>query len=126
MSSSEWKNIWVYLEQVDGVIETVSWEILGKGRELADRSGEKLIAVILGHSIGDQSREALQRGADKVLVGDDPRDIEAGRAAGTRTAAAHYGYGSAELTVRVAGDSLQVHHPVDLIDLVRQSRAPLD
>ena len=55
-----------------------------------------------------------------LMVGDDPRDIEAGRAAGTRTAAAHYGYGSAELTASVAGESLQIHHPADLIGVIRQ------
>ena len=72
MDTSEWKNIWVYLEQVDGVIEAVSWEMLGKGRELADTSGEELIGVILGHNVEDRAKEALRRGADRVLVGDDP------------------------------------------------------
>lgn len=72
MDTSEWKNIWVYLEQVDGVIESVSWEMLGKGRELADTSGEELIGVILGHNVGNQPQEALRRGADRVLVCDDP------------------------------------------------------
>jgi len=72
MDTRECKDIFVYLEQVDGAIEPVSWEVLGKGRELADISGEDLIGVIFGHNIEDQAEVALQRGADRVLVADDP------------------------------------------------------
>ena len=57
-----------------------------------------------------------------LFVGDDIRDIQAGQAAGTQTAAVHYGYGSYEMTDRMICDSLQVHHPVDLIESVRQKR----
>ena len=56
---------------------------------------------------------------ETVFVGDDPRDIEAGRAAGTQTAAVLYGYGSAELTDDLVEGSFPVHHPSDLICLVQ-------
>lgn len=49
-----------------------------------------------------------------MFAGDDVRDIEAGRAAGTQVAAICYGYGSAELSDDIVGDSLKVHHPGDL------------
>jgi 2-phosphoglycolate phosphatase len=58
--------------------------------------------------------------AETVLVGDDPRDIQAGRAAGTQTAAAYYGYGSHELEGELVRDSYRIHHPVDLVDLVKR------
>lgn len=72
METSTWKGIWVYLENVDGEIEPVSWEILGKGRELADISGESLTGVLLGHNNVSRAEEALQRGADRVVVADHP------------------------------------------------------
>lgn len=56
---------------------------------------------------------------ETVFVGDDVRDIQAGRAAGTRTAAVYYGYGSHELEGELVADSIAVHHPADLIHLVR-------
>jgi 2-phosphoglycolate phosphatase len=56
---------------------------------------------------------------ESLFVGDDIRDIEAGRAAGTHTAAIYYGYGSNELTGSLVEESLQIHHPSELLDYVR-------
>jgi len=56
---------------------------------------------------------------ETLFVGDDIRDIQAGNAAGTQTAAVHYGYGSNELAGEEVRDSLQVHHPSELVELVR-------
>ncbi len=56
--------------------------------------------------------------AETLFVGDDIRDIQAGLAAGTQTAAVYYGYGSNELTGDQVSASLQVHHPSDLVALV--------
>ena len=53
-----------------------------------------------------------------VFAGDDLRDIEAGRAAGTLTAAIHYGYGSHELTGPEVEESFAIHHPADLVGLL--------
>ena len=58
--------------------------------------------------------------AQTLFVGDDIRDIQAGNAAGTQTAAVYYGYGSNELTGDQVSTSLQVHHPRDLVELVSQ------
>ena len=58
--------------------------------------------------------------AAAVFVGDDVRDIQAGRAAGTRTAAAYYGYGSDELDDECVADSYRIHHPRELIELVER------
>ena len=56
--------------------------------------------------------------ADVLFVGDDRRDIEAGAAAGTRTAAVLYGYGSWELVGSLVEHSLLVHEPADLFGLL--------
>ena len=60
--------------------------------------------------------------AETLFVGDDIRDIQAGKAAGTQTAAVYYGYGSYELTGDQVSTSLQVHHPSDLLELVSQQQ----
>lgn len=58
--------------------------------------------------------------AETLFVGDDVRDIQAGKAAGTLTAAVYYGYGSHELEGEVVADSIRVHHPEELVALVRK------
>ncbi|HET6593826.1 MAG TPA: HAD-IA family hydrolase [Xanthomonadales bacterium] len=58
--------------------------------------------------------------AEVLFVGDDVRDIQAGRAAGTQTAAAFYGYGSHEMDDDFVAGSFRVHHPAELIELVRK------
>lgn len=57
--------------------------------------------------------------AETLFVGDDIRDIQAGVAAGTQTAAVHYGYGSDELVGELVDASLQVYQPADLTEWVR-------
>lgn len=56
--------------------------------------------------------------AGVLFVGDDRRDIEAGRAAGTQTAAVYYGYGSWELVGPLVEHSLPVREPGDLFRLL--------
>jgi len=40
--------VWVFAEQEEGRLSEVPRELLGKGRELADRLGVPLAAVLLG------------------------------------------------------------------------------
>lgn len=50
----------------------VVFELLGKGRELADELGSELSAVLLGHNIEGLSSELIAFGADQVIEIDDP------------------------------------------------------
>ena len=59
---------------------------------------------------------------ETLFAGDDIRDLQAGRAAGTMTAAIHYGYGSYELNDSLVSDSAQIHHASEMIDLVKNSQ----
>jgi len=63
--------------------------------------------------------------AETLFVGDDIRDIQAGVAAGTQTAAVYYGYGSNELTGDEVRASLPVHHPSDLVEMVKRKSPAL-
>jgi phosphoglycolate phosphatase len=58
---------------------------------------------------------------ETLFVGDDVRDIQAGRAAGTQTAAAYYGYGAHEMDDDFVADSFRIHHPAELVELVKKS-----
>ena len=69
---SEWKGIWVFIEQDDGVIEESSLEVLSRARELADERGEEVTAVLLGESIGDAASKLGRHGAHKVILVEDP------------------------------------------------------
>ncbi|MBP5786873.1 MAG: 4Fe-4S binding protein, partial [Kiritimatiellae bacterium] len=44
----EWRGVWVYAEQREGVLQEVALELLGEGRALADKLGVELSAVLLG------------------------------------------------------------------------------
>ncbi|MDP8216661.1 MAG: electron transfer flavoprotein subunit alpha [Candidatus Kaelpia imicola] len=69
---SVYKNVWVFAEQKRGIVQPVVYELLGKGRELADSLGVQLWAVLLGNNITeDMSRDLIVRGADKVLAAED-------------------------------------------------------
>jgi electron transfer flavoprotein alpha subunit len=72
IDKSEYSGIWVFAEQKDGLIAPVSFELLGKGRELADELGAELSAVVLGHDIESLSSELIAYGADQVIMVDDP------------------------------------------------------
>jgi electron transfer flavoprotein alpha subunit len=65
---SSYKNVWVFAEQKEGTIQSITYELLGEGRKLANQLGEKLCAVLLGYKIGDKAKSLLERGADKVYV----------------------------------------------------------
>ncbi len=66
------KDVWVFAEQHDGDIQSITFELLGEGRKLADSLGMRLCAVLLGSNIASKSEELISRGADKVYVVDRP------------------------------------------------------
>jgi electron transfer flavoprotein alpha subunit len=67
MSGKEYSGVWVFSENKDTALE-----LLGKGRELANKLNVKLGAVILGHNVKDQNVEYATHGADEIYVVDDP------------------------------------------------------
>ncbi len=72
VNKADYSGIWVYAEQREGVIAPVSFELLGKGRELSDELGVELSAVLFGHEIEGLTTELIAYGADQVIVVDDP------------------------------------------------------
>jgi len=68
----DYSGVWVFGEQIDGVIQGVVHELIGKGRELADKRGEKLTVLVLGHNMDEQCKELLEYPVDHVIQVDDP------------------------------------------------------
>jgi len=69
---SEYRGVWVFVEQTEGEPARVSLELLGKGRELAEKLGVVLTAFLLGESVQDAAKELIFFGADEVIVADHP------------------------------------------------------
>ena len=67
----EYKNVWVWCETSEGRLKGVGLELVTKGRELADKLGENLVAVLIGHEIEVHAETLIHHGADKVYVVDE-------------------------------------------------------
>jgi electron transfer flavoprotein alpha subunit len=68
---TDFKGIWVFAEQRDGKIASVSYELLGIGRKLSDDLSVDLSAVLFGAS-EKEAKELIRWGADKVYFCNDP------------------------------------------------------
>lgn len=71
-----YNGIWVFAEQREGRLHDVSFELLGKARELADPAGREVTAVLLGHGMAPSAPRLFEQGADSVLTADDVRLAE--------------------------------------------------
>jgi len=67
------QGVMVIAEQRDGEIRKVSYEVVSEGKRLADKLGQKVIAVLLGQNIKAKAASLSQYGADKIIVADDAR-----------------------------------------------------
>ena len=64
----EYKGVWVLGEQAKGKVLSVTYELLTRGRELADKRNSPLSVVILGHHLEEPDlKELIERGADRVI-----------------------------------------------------------
>lgn len=63
--------VWVFAEQRDGKLKAASYELLGKGREIADALHTELCSVCFGYNVAD-THLLIAAGADKVYLIDDP------------------------------------------------------
>lgn len=70
VDKSKWNGITVYVDHEDGVIHPVTFELLGKAKELAAKIGHKVSALMMGSDIGNSAEELLHYGADEVYVYD--------------------------------------------------------
>jgi len=72
MDLSSYKDVFVFIEQREGVIQSVALELLGKARDLADALGQNVTAIFPGSNIRNKAQELGYYGADKVICIDSP------------------------------------------------------
>lgn len=72
MTKEAFQGIWVFAEQEHGMIEHSVFELLAKVQELKAHCGETITAVLLGNGVETLSQTLISRGADQVLVVDEP------------------------------------------------------
>ncbi|MEM3437373.1 MAG: electron transfer flavoprotein subunit alpha/FixB family protein, partial [Nitrososphaerales archaeon] len=65
---SNYKDVWIFIEQIDGKLKDVSLELLGAGRRIADKLGEELVAILLGYKVNGLVKDIEAYGADKVIL----------------------------------------------------------
>lgn len=66
--------IWTIAEANGSRLKTVSYELLGRGRLLAEKMGSQLATVVIGNKIeGADLQELIFRGADEVYVVNHPQ-----------------------------------------------------
>ena len=68
------KDIWIFIEHEFGKVASISFELLGQGRGLADAVGCKLCGMLLGdkEAVDPFAKEAIAHGAEKVYVMESP------------------------------------------------------
>jgi electron transfer flavoprotein alpha subunit len=66
------RGVWVFVEQTEGEVAKVSWELMGKGRELAGTLGVQLSAVVIGEGVEALCGESYCFGADQAYLVDGP------------------------------------------------------
>ncbi|MBI3782667.1 MAG: electron transfer flavoprotein alpha/ beta subunit [Deltaproteobacteria bacterium] len=66
------KDIWVMAEVLGDNVRPVTFELLGKAREIADALRSQVAAIVLGNSAARFAPALAAHGADRVLVGEHP------------------------------------------------------
>ncbi len=68
MSFEDYRNLWVYVETEENEAKNVGYELINPGRGLADKMGQKLVAVVIGGKVDDIAQKAIDYGADEAIV----------------------------------------------------------
>ncbi len=80
-ASTSPRRFWVFIEQEEGKVHPVSWELLGVARKLREDLKDELVkdgnqaiveGILLGHNVTPLAQEAIHFGAEKVYILDDP------------------------------------------------------
>lgn len=70
--SAEPTDVWVYLQHDRAGLTSESKEVIGAGRQVADKLGQRVVGVLLGDGVEGVAQEAVEYGADSVLYADGP------------------------------------------------------
>lgn len=70
IDKSAWSGIAVYIDHMEGDVHPVSFELIGKAKELASKIGHPVHAILIGHHMKQKAQEVLKYGVDQVFVYD--------------------------------------------------------
>lgn len=73
IDKSLWNGICVYADCAGGKIHRVTYELIGKARELARVTGHPVYALLIGSGTQDAAKKLLHYGIDKIYVYDAPQ-----------------------------------------------------
>ena len=68
----DYKGIWVFIEQKNGKIQSVAYELLGKAQELSKKLNCQVSGVLIGNNLKDQVDEVIWHGADNIYLVEAP------------------------------------------------------
>jgi electron transfer flavoprotein alpha subunit len=68
---ANYKGVTVFGEVTEGKLSSITRDLLGGGRTLADQLHEELACLLFGHEVSDCAPEAIAYGADTVYVVED-------------------------------------------------------
>ncbi len=68
----DYKGIWVFIEQKNGRVQSVAYELLGKAQELAKKLNTDVSGVLIGNKLEDQLDELIACGADNIYLVEAP------------------------------------------------------
>jgi len=73
VNKDEWNGVTVYIDHIEGDIHPVSFELIGKARQMADKIGHPVHCLLMGNNISEIAEQVLHYGADEVFVYDKPQ-----------------------------------------------------
>ena len=76
VDKSLWKGILVYVDHFGDKIHRVTYELIGKAKELAKVTGHPVYALVIGNNLGEGINKLLHYGVDKVFVYDNLLNIK--------------------------------------------------
>jgi electron transfer flavoprotein alpha subunit len=65
--------VWVFVEQKNGKVQSISYELLGKAQEIAKKLGTQVGAVAIGNGLEDQLEDLIWHGADTIYLVESPQ-----------------------------------------------------
>ncbi len=72
MTENNNNDVWVFIEQRDGKAADVSFELLCKGRKLAEALDGRLVAIVMGHDVAGIASQTFLYGAHEAILISDP------------------------------------------------------
>ena len=65
-----WRGIAVYIDHLEGDIHPVSFELIGKAKQLASKINQPVICLMAGYKIKEQAKKVLEYAVDEIFVYD--------------------------------------------------------